>query len=395
MKLSGFLKKLIQRKNEKQPEIEKLSILNLEIWIENKIKDIKFKEKNIINSIFEEIKSFSDKVNEKMNSVKEFDLNLKKEDDRIKSIVEEGRKKYLESIEYFLYRLNNLNKENLEKIISEIDTIFSDLSTKSEKSYQRATVLIGKEMAELKKVLEIFSKELIIIFKENKETLEFHKTILLIKSRLKSFERIQEEIEKTEEEIDFLGNKIIEREKEHQKIIHQINIIKKSPEYLKKQKHQEEIDFLINNLEKDILNLKQAIDFKALGNFYHIFENEMQVVKNYRDNFQSNFHKSNGKEILNLLETAHLTNQIIVDKINQIKAKKEEIQKLEIKVEIENKKYQNEKSYLINKKIMIELDDLKNKKFHEEKKLVRFKEDRERMIDEVKGLLKKLKVELV
>ena len=97
-------------------------------------------------------------VKEKIDVAKSFDINLKKEEDRIKSATEEGRKKYLESVEDFMNGLNNLKKESLEKVIADTNRIFSDFNRRSRMSYERATILIGKEMGEIKESIKAFSR---------------------------------------------------------------------------------------------------------------------------------------------------------------------------------------------------------------------------------------------
>ena len=79
-------------------------------------------------------------------------------------------------------------------------------------------------------------------------------------------------------------------------------------------------------LETEMLNLKQLIDFKALSNFFHIFEDRMAIVKLYRDNFLFEFKSDKGSRLLNLLNESKLNTEQIYDKIKQIQDKEEEIE---------------------------------------------------------------------
>lgn len=394
MGLKDFLRKLIQSKKPEKPERAEISISDLGTWTENKTKDLKAKEKEVLAFIQKKIESLPNELKEKINAAESFDITLRKEAERIKSAVEEGRKKYLESVEHLIGNLNDLKKESLEKTIIDIDRIFSDFNKKSGKSYERATILIGKEMAEIKEGIKSFSKSLIKMSDENKDIIESSKTILFIRLKLNQFEKIEQELQKIDKEIIFLNNKITEKEKENKETIAKIDTIKRSPEYLEKQERQKKINLFKNELEKDISDLRQIIDFKALGAFYHIFEDKIQIVKAHRNDFQVNFQKDNGQTLLNLLETAELNNKNISGKLSQIHKKKEEILKLE--TELENEKNQDKTNELcpLITKIMLEIGNLKNEKSREEKRLEKLKEDKEKIINELKEILEKFGAEL-
>ena len=394
MGIFDFLRKLTQSTKAEKPELEKVSLSNLGAWTENKIKDLKAKEKETLALIQKKVEFLADELKEKINAAESFDINLKKEEDKIKSSVEEGRKKYLESVVSIINNLNSLKKESLEKTIADTDKIFSDFNKRSRMSYERATILIGKEMAEIKESLKAFSGDLIKIFEGNKSLIEFSRAVFLIKLKLIQFEKIEQERQKIDREIISLNNKITEKEKESGEILAEIAAIKKSPEYLEKQERQEKIKLFKNELEKDIYDLGQLIDFKALGNFYHIFEDKIQIVKAHRDDFQVNFQKDWGRSILSLLETAKLNNKNISDKLNQMHKKKEEILKLETDLENEKNEDKANELYSGSTKTILEIGDSKNKKSREEKRLEKLKEDKEKVINELKESLEKLGAEL-
>lgn len=391
MGIFNFLRKLTQSRKVEKPEGQRISLLELGTWTENKIKDLKTKEKEALTLIQKKIEFLADELKEKINVAESFDINLKKEEDRIKSAVEEGRKKYLESVEYLIESLNNLKRERLEETIADTDRIFSDFNKRSRMSYERATILIGKEMAEIKESLKAFSRSLIKIFDENRGLVESSKIVFLIKLKLIQFEQIEQELQKIDIEIISLNNKITEKEVESGELLAEIEAIKKSSEYLEK---QEKIKLFKNELEKDISDLRQLIDFKALRNFYHIFEDKIQVVKAYRDDLQANFQKDDGKGILSLLETAKLNNKNISEKLNQMHKKKEEILKIETELENEKNKDKTNELHSSSAKTILEIDDLKNKKSLEEKRLKKFKEDKEKIINELKESLEKFGAEL-
>ncbi|MEK6824107.1 MAG: hypothetical protein AABY06_03670 [Nanoarchaeota archaeon] len=356
----------------------------LEIWIEHQIKEIEIKEEEIFSLIKEKTDVFSQEIKIKINLAKKFDVNLKKTDDRIRGIVEEGRKKYLESVEDLLNILNNLKKDRFENLIAFVDKVFLDFNKKSHLSYERATILIGKEMSEIKESLKDFSQDLIKLFNENQNLIDSSKRVSFIELKLKQLEKIKEELEKINLEIISLDKEIINKEKEKKEILNEIEKIKKSSEYFEIQKKEEKIKILKDELEKEIFNLRQIIDFKALGNFHHIFEDEMKIINSHKENFQINFQEDMGKKILKLLDGAKLNNKDISDKASKIHNKKEEL--LNFEAEFKNEKSKNQTNELSSKiaQIISEIEELKNKRLKEEKRFENLKINKDEIIKEIR-----------
>jgi phosphatidate phosphatase PAH1 len=144
-------------------------------------------------------------------------------------------------------------------------------------------------------------------------------------------------------------------------------------------------------LEKDLLSLKQSIDFKALTNFFHIFKEQMDIVKSHREDFHTKFKEDDGESISRLLEESKLNNEVTSEKIRQINSKKEEMVKNEGKIEKDETK---ELSFKITN-IILEIDNLNNEKVKEGKRNVKIKIDREGIIMEIKGNLIKEGVVIV
>lgn len=361
----------------------------LEVWIESKIKEIETKEEEIFYLIKEKTNVLFKEIGIKINLAKKFDINLKKADDRIKGIVEEGRKKYLESVENLIDILNNLKKDRFENILASINKIFLDFNKKSHLSYERATILIGKEMSEIKENLKEFSKDLINLFNENQDLIDSSKRVSLIGLKLKLLEKTKEELEEINLERISLDKKINGWEKEKNEILDEVEKIKKSREYLEMQKKEEKIKIIKGELEKEIISLNHIIDFKALGNFYHVFEEERNILNKHKENFQINFQRDMGESILKLLDGAKLNNEDIYDKVNKIQNKKEELLNFETEFKTEkNKNQTNELSFKINQ-IISEIEELKNKRLKEEKRFENLKINKEEIIKEIRENIEK------
>ena len=390
MGIFDFFKKIITDKKAEEAEKEKIAFSGIADWIEKKRKEIENKEEEVFTFVKEIINIFTNEIKEKINILKNIDINSKREEDKIKSITEEGRKKYIEFVELFIKNLDNLQQDKLEKIIININKIFSDFNKNSHMSYERATILIGKEMGSIKDEIKVFSKNLIKVFDENKNIINSYKVVSLIKIKLKQLEETERDFNRVNETISTLTKKVTDKEEENKKILEEIEEIKKSPDYLEYLERLKKIKSIEEDLEKDFFSLRQLIDFKALGNFYHIFEKEIKIVNSYKDNFQTNFQKDNGADILNLLNQAKLNTQEISDKINQIRKKKEEI----IKNETEIEKDKTQELYSKIARTITEADNLKNLKTKEGKRCEKLNSSKEDIIKNIKEDFEKIEVEI-
>lgn len=325
MGIFSFLKKIFSEPEKTEPARVKISFSDIENFIKDKINETNTKENETISLINNKIKYFAEELREKIKIVENVNVESKEKNDKIKSVVYEGRKKYIEFLERFIESLETLNQTSLEKFIEDINLAFTRFNESSAKSYERATILIGKEMGSIKETLKNLSNELITIFNESKDIISNSKRLLLIESKFNEIKDINEKSAKIDEEIANLTSKILEKGKETKEISDNINYIKDSPEYIENIEKEKSIQLQEEEIEKEILSLKQLIDFKALSNFFHIFEDKMTIVKIYKDNFQEEFKKDRGNRLLNLLNESKLSNDKISDKMNQIEEKEKEI----------------------------------------------------------------------
>jgi len=391
MGIFDLFKKLVKKKGFEEIVTEKLAFSDIEDWTKNKRKENGLKEKEIIDSVKKKISSFNEQLKEKKSVLENFDVESKKVEDRLKSVVNESRKKYIESLEIFMENLNNIEKEKLEEFISYVNRVFLDFDKKSHMNYEKTTILIGKEMAGIRDSLKTFSKEVMKIFNENKNIVDLSRSLGFIKLKLNQLNQIDKVLGEIKEEIAFLGKKTSDKKEEEGKLLEGIEETKKSSGYLDYLDGQKKIKFLEEEIKKDIQSLRQVIDFKALTNFYHIFGNEMNTIKEHKENFEESFRKDNGLRILNLLENSKLNNNKILEKTDHIRARKEELKKNKQKTKRdETQDLNSEKTRIIK-----EIEELNTEKAKEEKRHEKLKISKEKSIGVLKQEVSKLNVEFV
>jgi hypothetical protein len=350
----SFLKKIFEGPTEQAEVVhEKIDFSEIEKVVNKKSKELEAKEAEVVSIIKNRIANFTKELKEKIKIAESVEIESKEKNDKIKSAVYEGRKKYVEFLERFMENIEDIEETNsLKKVMEKIDLAFTRLNESSGKSYERATILIGKEMGNIKESLKNLSNEILSIFNENKSILPASESISIIKLKLNEDKEIKEKIKEIDLEIINLNNKIIQKGRETKEILIRIEDLKNSPKYMENLEKEKLIQAKEKEVEKSISDLKQLINFKALSNFFHIFEDKMMIVKLYRDNFSGEFKKDNGDNILNLLNESKLNTEqisnlakLILDKEGEIKdikstVKKDEIQPVALELEKTNEEAQ-------------------------------------------------------
>ncbi len=391
MGIFDILKKLFKEKKVEEIVIEKLNFSNIGNWIEDKTKENEHKEKEIIQEIKEKIENFIEDFKDKITALENFDIEAKKEKEEIKNIVSNSREKYIESTESLIEKLQNIREPKLKQFMAEINKIFLDFNKSSYKNYERATILVGKEMAGVKESVKSFSRELLKTYEENKGITEFFKTISEIKIQHQNINSIKNTLKTIIEKKEFLNKKIDEKEEETNTLKKEIEEIKKSQSYADYLDSQKKEEYLKSEVKRNILELKQLIDFKILSSFFHINPEQMKTVKKHREDFYTFFLEDGGESVIKLLDEVKLNNLATSEKIKKIHFKLEEIQKH--KEEIKHDK--TKEVYQRIKKVTIEVDELKIEEVKEKKREEKLQINKEDLVHSLKNGFEKLNVEII
>lgn len=390
MGLFSFLRKTNKDARETEHVKDQITFSGIEDFINAKSYEIKIKEDSEIFLIREKIKLFVNELNEKIIFVKNFDVEAKKADDRIKYATNEGRKKYIEFLEKFIGALENAEKDTLEKNIEEINNAFLHFNENSRTSYERATLLIGKEMASIKDTIKKFSRELVEIFEENKNIVSTSRKISFIRERVHQIEEMNKTFAEINSEIDSFPNEIHNKEEDSRKLSEKIKNITRSREYIENIERERILHELENEPEKEIQELRQLIDFKALASFFHIFEDKMKLVKDYRDNFAEEFRRDKGIGLLNLLNESKLNNESIYSKMNQVIALEGKIKRLKGEIKPDETKALSSEL----ERISAEIKNLINEKDWAEKRRENLKTDYNEIVKSIEDELSTMGMKL-
>jgi hypothetical protein len=380
MGFKDFFKKK-KKVEEEIEEIKKIPFNELENFLSSKKSEINEKEKEIFSLIENKTPEFIEELNKKITILENKGNSLKNTEDKIYLIVKENLGYYILRINRLLEDINNLKEENFEEFVEKTNKIFLDFNDKTHVMYQKVTLLIGDEIANIKSHINNFSKYQTDLFDENKDVIKFSKAISSIKLDLTRYNETKDTIDNVNKKIELLDSKIKKVEESDKSVLNEIEEIKKSESYIENLKKQEEIKLSEGELENESYKLKEMIDFKSLGNTFHSSEEKMKIVKSHKEDFKTNFQKSNGEDILKLLNEAKLDSAAISVKMEQIVNEKEKINKNKETIK------ENETGVLFSQldDTKLQIDNLNDEKTKEQKKYERFEANIEVIMTSIKN----------
>lgn len=312
--------------------LKKMGISESRNWVDLEMSKIKKEESSVLLELEQAISDFIKDSKEKILALENFDIESKREDERIKKIVISGRKMYIDFFKILIGNLKSLKKENLKDSLEDIHALVLGFNKKSFKNYEQANILIGSEIAELKEVLNVLSNKVLDISDKNKNTINRFYNLFNIKEKRNSIDSLDKSISGLEEHRSSLRKKLLNNESKIGEMEKNLGSIKKSKVYLDNLKISDKIKRLRSERKDNLSNLKQLIDFKMLANFFHSNSNKMDVIKGYKERFASEFDADNGEVLIGLLKEAGYNNKIIINKIENINSIPAEIKRKNKKI---------------------------------------------------------------
>ncbi|MFA6022760.1 MAG: hypothetical protein WC781_01590 [Candidatus Pacearchaeota archaeon] len=304
-----------------------------------------------------------------LNSLKAVNLDNRKEEEKLKEIVIENVNIYASYLEKFIIDLENFDN------ISQITRLFDDFSKNSNKSYQKGTILVGKEFEEIRNVFKKFVLDFNLLIKENQENnhkinkfKEFNARFNEITKTLDVEKEIREDISKLKEIKEKKEAEIIKNKNELHEIIN-------SSHYNKDLEEKEKVKVEIKKLEDEIYEVLIKINLKELAKIYHGNEKKNRIIQEYIRDYKKAIEEDKDRNFEKIVKEARGESINLVERYNKINELKKqvflnEIKRKQIEDLIENIEEQiKELSENINK---------------EEKKISRFEDKRQEIESKLK-----------
>ncbi len=371
-----------------EEKIDKVALGQIQERLQAEKNKIKDKEKEVVTIINNRILKLTTELEEEKNALKKLDIKEKKVEEKIKTIVKGNVDTYSFYLTRLIDDLKGLEEENFGRLTSQIDTTFLSFKQKSSLSFQKATILVGKEFEVINRSIGSFFRDLKTVLEENQEMIGISKILNSAENESKGIDGARKSHADVVDNIKVTDNKIKTLESKSNEIKKQVERIKESEDYFRKIRHKKEIEKKKEDLDKEIYHLKEMIDLKSLAKHFHEDEKKRRRIEDYRANFKESFFGDNGKGIIDLFEQAKGRNEEIIEKIREIDLKREEIEKTKIEPD-EAKELENETG-----KIKLEIESLRIEMTKEMKKQGKIEETIRTAIDSLKEELHKIKIEL-
>ncbi|MDP4039846.1 MAG: hypothetical protein Q8P57_04690 [Candidatus Pacearchaeota archaeon] len=357
------------RKKPEEVEIKKVKFDELPSLIEDKLKDIGGENEKYMGSVKGLVNQLVMEINEGVLGLKNINWDRIKAEERVKKIVQGNLRNYISHLDGLRMDLESLDVFERKKI----DSVFDNFDRRARMSYEKSTFLIGKEIGVISDSVVLFFKNLDKIEKDNKKLVESFEVISKVKEDIKELDRKDGMISNINNGIKEIAKRKEELKEGLIKFNKKIEDVKGSELYRKWLAKNEEYNNSKNKLNSMLLSLRGIVDFKKMGKVWHENKSEMEIVKNYRDDFRKEFSKDMGvvlRRLVNSLENKDLINEKIneilelTEKVGNFRVEKSPVSDIEVNIsrarnEIEGLNSEKERDEKRKEKVSFEMEKIK------------------------------------
>lgn len=386
MGIFDFLKKT------KEKEITTLKLQDLKEWVNEKRKSDEKQEKDFIALVYNDLSLLINNLEAQSIILEKINLADKREPEKIKYIILDNLRNYNVLLKKLVSFLGSINETSIERLLTRIDSLFLEFDKRSKEHYEKATVLVG-ELGTVKELINKFVSNLKKNYENKKELVERLKNCHNINKKIIELEVLESQEKEFKDIIGLNILKINDLLKTKENFNQEIKKIKISPEYIIETNNLNKLNISELEVENLVSDLRDMFDFKHLSSLLHKDPKKMKIINNYNSNFKEEFKKDSGSSIFEL--SADISNfDAINEKISEINNKK-------LILDNEKKSFIMVNSNKVKaiedeiKKIIFDLDYLKEENIKENKKIEKFKNNKEDIIKEIEALLIKEDVQLI
>jgi hypothetical protein len=378
MSIFDFFKR---KKKEEKPVTEKITQDNIRIFLDNEFKKLNEKCEGVKNEMIKMVSQFSLEIKQKIPGLKMLNLDNRREEQRLKEIVMTNLYDYISYLERLIEDLEKIEPKEVRIYLGDIQSVFNRFSKNSRKIYDKATILIGKELAEIRYITEKFAKEFNEKLALNKENFGKIDLIKILQDKLGELEEAKKIQKQIENSIADFKQKIAKIEEKKQLTEKNYEEYKKSEEYKKFIEKQEKIKQENKTINEDILKLKQGINLKYLAKKFHNDSKKNSIIKKYSENFPDSLKEDSALGIISLLKEVNQT-------FNEEKIKTLRQKILEQKNLTEDSKAGEFDNLLLN--LNSELEYEHNEREREREKILKFEKKQKQILTKIEEMAKKI-----
>jgi len=315
MKWLEQLNKLFKKEEKEEQEIpikpiEEIPFEELCTKVEDKIKELDDKEKQLKEGIISRIAIFEKELEPIKEELLSFDLSKRKEDEKLKFIVEENRRLYLSLLDNLVNNLKKIEPQNIKDYIKNVEHTINHFTKLSRMPFERTTILIGKEAESIIIIFKNFVSDTHLLISSNDSLFkkkDAGESFIKLLEEVKSHESSLKEIFITSKELEEKSKKSIEEKK---KIEDKISDVLQSQEYQEDKKIKQDKTLEKEIIEREIQRARENMPWKELLNVYHHNEKKREFIKNYRKGFTKSLEEDKELQMNVLLQEMNCANNI-------------------------------------------------------------------------------------
>lgn len=230
----------------------------------------------------EMLKDLFSRFNENIRTLENASIR-EKEEARIKLLVKENLQAYITQLTKLVSIIKELTNE--QEVISKIPGIFETFEKSSRNNYEKATILVGKELGEVRLTIKSFIQSFNELLSKNRDNFRKLEEIRVLERTIAGREENNDALTGLKDEIREI-EKQLERHKEKKKYQEkELEKWKNSEEFKKESEEKEKREEERDDIKIEFSRLKEEINLKELIKTHYKDEKRLRLLRRYQENF--------------------------------------------------------------------------------------------------------------
>jgi len=258
--------------------------------------------------LLEKVNSFVLNIRERILVLNKIDLKEKREHERIKLLTLQGLKEYIIWLDRLVESLNKVKVDfgfDVDLYFRGIEISVNNFLKGSRGKLQRATILIGDELAVTEKIFMEFFKEVNGAIEENVSVFSKMKGVKKLEAEELELSKVKKTRKGIFDSVSKLEMEVARLVADRSDIENELYVFEKSKEYGSWMERKDGVRKEKVFMRKEIDRIKEIIGLKDLLKKFHGVESKWKLIGNYRRNFLEALEEDGELEIVNLLGENH------------------------------------------------------------------------------------------
>jgi len=359
------------KEKAKKETAREVALDELNSVINEEKKKLENKAEELKEQVSQKLKHFILELRSELIALKQVNIENRKEYEKIKLLVKENLQVYVSRLEKLINSLEKLEAEP-SAYITETISIFENFEKNSKKNFEKATILIGKEIGGVKESIKKLLQDLGEL--PEQDIFEKMEKLINLKNTKQKFDKTKEIREQIKASIEALEKEKENLETEKKRGRKEYEEFKLSQEYKNYTEEREKREREKSKLSQEVFNLKEEMNFRELLKKFHDDEKKSELLRKYQGNFLETLERDENLEILKIIPLKFM------EELENIRTRNLELKK-EVAYETRGKLEKYEEEF---KKLISLIISKKNSIGQETKKQGRFDEKQEELLKEIK-----------